>query len=180
MENIDKLKYPLGKFKKPTHIDKIILQEWISIIEDFPKKLRSEVHNLTENEFEKQYRPNGWSVRQIVNHCADSHMNSLIRFKLALTEQIPVIKPYLEDLWAELSDTKIFHVESSLKILEGLHERWVHLLNSLSDEDLERQFEHPETGELVSLKINIGIYAWHCEHHLAHVKNAKLDVEINK
>jgi GTP cyclohydrolase I len=101
-------------------------------------------------------------------------MNSLIRFKLALTEQIPVIKPYFEDRWAELSDTKIFHVESSLKILEGLHERWVHLLNSLSDEDLERKFEHPETGELISLKMNIGIYAWHCEHHLAHIKNAKL------
>ena len=103
-------------------------------------------------------------------------MNSLIRFKLALTEQRPVIKPYLEDLWAELSDTKVIPVKSSLMILEGLHERWVYLLNSLSNEDLERQFEHPETGELISLKMNIGIYAWHCEHHLAHIKNAICNV----
>jgi uncharacterized damage-inducible protein DinB len=176
MENIDKLKYPKGRFQEPTLIDKGILQDWISIIKDFPKQLKDEVHNLTENELEKQYRPNGWSVRQIVNHCADSHMNSLIRFKLALTEPIPVIKPYFEDRWAELSDTKTFPIESSLKILEGLHERWVHLLNSLSNEDLERKFEHPETGELISLIMNIGIYAWHCEHHLAHIKSAKLSI----
>jgi hypothetical protein len=178
MENIDKLRYPIGRFQKPKVIDKGILQDWIGIIEDFPKKLKEEVYNLTEQEFEKQYRPNGWTVRQIVNHCADSHMNSLVRFKLALTEEIPVIKPYFENRWAELSDTRIFPVQSSLKILEGLHERWVHLLNSLSDEDLERQFEHPETGELISLKMNIGIYAWHCEHHLAHINYAKLNVAL--
>lgn len=178
MENIDKLKYPIGRFQKPTLIDKGILQDWIGIIKDFPKKLKEEVNNLSEKDFEKQYRPSGWTVRQIVNHCADSHMNSLVRFKLALTENTPVIKPYFEDRWAELSDTKIFPVESSLKTLEGLHERWVFLLNSLSDEELERQFEHPETGELISLKINIGIYAWHCEHHLAHIKYAKLNVAL--
>ena len=172
MENNDNLKYPIGKFQKPTLIDKRNIENWISIIEDFPKKLNIEINNLEEKDFEKQYRPNGWTVRQIINHCADSHMNSLIRFKLALTEQRPVIKPYLEDLWAELSDTKVIPVKSSLMILEGLHERWVYLLNSLSNEDLERQFEHPETGELISLKMNIGIYAWHCEHHLAHIKNA--------
>lgn len=172
MENNDNLKYPIGKFQKPTLIDKRNIENWISIIEDFPKKLNIEINNLEEKDFEKQYRPNGWTVRQIINHCADSHMNSLIRFKLALTEQRPVIKPYLEDLWAELSDTKVIPVKSSLMILEGLHERWVYLLNSLSNEDLERQFEHPETGELISLKMNLGIYAWHCEHHLAHIKNA--------
>jgi hypothetical protein len=172
MENNNKLKYPIGKFQKPTLIDKSDIQNWISIIEDFPKNLIIEINNLEEIDFEKQYRPNGWTIRQIINHCADSHMNSLIRFKLALTEQIPVIKPYSEDLWAELPDTKVIPVKSSLRILEGLHERWVYLLNSLSNEDLERQFEHPETGELISLKMNIGIYAWHCEHHLAHIKNA--------
>ena len=176
MENNDNLKYPIGKFQKPTLIDKRNIENWISIIEDFPKKLNIEINNPEEKDFEKQYRPNGWTVRQIINHCADSHMNSLIRFKLALTEQRPVIKPYLEDLWAELSDTKIISVKSSLMILEGLHERWVYLLNSLSNEDLERQFEHPETGELISLKMNIGIYAWHCEHHLAHIKNAICNV----
>ena len=176
MENNANLKYPIGKFQKPTLIDKRNIENWISIIEDFPKKLNIEINNLEEKDFEKQYRPNGWTVRQIINHCADSHMNSLIRFKLALTEQRPVIKPYLEDLWAELSDTKVIPVKSSLMILEGLHERWVYLLNSLSNEDLERQFEHPETGESISLKMNIGIYAWHCEHHLAHIKNAICNV----
>jgi GTP cyclohydrolase I len=101
-------------------------------------------------------------------------MNSLIRFKLALTEPTPVIKPYAEELWAELADTKTFPVESSLKLLEGLHERWVQLINSLSGKDLEKQFKHPQTAELISLKTNIGLYAWHCEHHLAHIRVAKL------
>jgi hypothetical protein len=173
MDNIDKVKYPIGRFQEPLLINKGIIQDWIRIIEDFPKKLNDEVHNLILINFDKQYRPNGWTIRQIINHCADSHMNSFIRFKLALTEQRPVIKPYLENIWAELPDSKLFPVDSSLKILEGLHKRWICLLNSLSDEDLKREFEHPETGELISLKINIGIYAWHCEHHLAHIKNAK-------
>ncbi|MEJ5961514.1 YfiT family bacillithiol transferase [Pedobacter immunditicola] len=171
-KDIEKLKYPIGKFQKPEHIDKKQIEDWIMIIEEFPKKLSNEVKNLTEKDFEKQYRPSGWTIKQVVNHCADSHMNSFIRFKLALTEDTPTIKPYFENSWAELSDSKNFPVESSLKILEGLHERWIMLLKNLSDKDLERQFKHPETSELISLKTNIGIYAWHCEHHLAHVKNA--------
>jgi hypothetical protein len=171
--NIEELKYPIGKFQTPKSIDNNQIEEWIKTIERFPEKLSHEVLNLTQAELKKQYRPNGWTIRQVVNHCADSHMNSLIRFKLALTEDIPTIKPYFEDLWAELPDSNAFPVGSSLKLLEGLHERWAFLLRSLSDQDLERQFKHPESGELISLKINIGIYAWHCEHHLAHVKNAK-------
>jgi hypothetical protein len=171
--NIEELKYPIGKFQTSETIDCNQIEEWIRTIERFPEKLSHEVLNLTQAELEKQYRPNGWTIRQVVNHCADSHMNSLIRFKLALTEDVPTIKPYFEDLWAELRDSNVFPVGSSLKILEGLHERWTYLLRSLSDEDLERQFKHPESGELISLKINIGIYAWHCEHHLAHVRNAK-------
>lgn len=171
--NIKELKYPIGKFQAPVTIDNIQIKEWIETIERFPRKLSYEVLNLTQTQLEKQYRPNGWTIRQVVNHCADSHINSFIRFKLALTEDVPTIKPYFEDLWAELPDSNAFLVNSSLKLLEGLHERWTFLLRSLSDQDLERQFKHPESGELISLKINIGIYAWHCEHHLAHVKNAK-------
>jgi len=171
--NIEELKYPIGKFQAPVTIDNIQIKEWIETIERFPRKLSYEVLNLTQIQLEKQYRPNGWTIRQVVNHCADSHINSFIRFKLALTEDVPTIKPYFEDLWAELPDSNAFLVNSSLKLLEGLHERWTFLLRSLSDQDLERQFKHPESGELISLKINIGIYAWHCEHHLAHVKNAK-------
>ena len=174
MENIDKFRYPIGKFLKPAIIHDDIIKDWIGTIESFPKMLRDEAYKLTEADLEKRYRPNGWTIRQIIHHCADSHMNSFIRFKLALTEETPVIKPYAEELWAELADTKSGPVESSLKILEGLHERWVQLINSLSGKDLEKQFKHPQTAELISLKTNIGLYAWHCEHHLAHVRGAKL------
>lgn len=172
-KDLDKLKYPIGKFQQPEIVEKEQIEDWIKIIEEFPKKLTAEVRNLDVADLQKNYRPDGWTIMQVVNHCADSHMNSMMRFKLALTEDTPTIKPYLENLWAELSDSKGFPIESALKILEGLHERWVHLLKGLSEQDLERQFIHPESNALISIKTNIGIYAWHCEHHLAHVKNAK-------
>jgi len=172
-KELEQLRYPIGKFQQPKKIDKDHLESWIKIIEEFPKRLSEEVRQLSDRDLEKQYRPNGWTIKQIVNHCADSHMNSLIRFKLALTEDTPTIKPYQEDLWAELSDSRVFHISSALKMLEGLHERWVNLLINLSDTDLDRKFWHPDATELISLKTNIGIYAWHCEHHLAHVRNAK-------
>lgn len=172
-QDIKKLKYPIGKFEKPKIIDKNQIQKWVTIIEEFPRKVNAEIKTLSEKELEKQYRPNGWTIYQVVNHCADSHMNSFIRFKLTLTENTPTIKPYFENLWAELPDSKNYSIESSLKILEGLHERWVNLMKNLTESDLEREFLHPETEEKVSLKANIGIYAWHCEHHLTHIINAK-------
>lgn len=172
-KDLDKLKYPIGKFQQPETVEKKQIEDWIKIIEEFPEKLTAEVRDLEVADLQKQYRPDGWTIMQVVNHCADSHMNSMMRFKLALTEDTPTIKPYHENLWAELSDSKVFPIESALKILEGLHERWVHLLKGLSEQDLERQFIHPESNALISIKTNIGIYAWHCEHHLAHVKNAK-------
>ncbi|QEC53046.1 DinB family protein [Anseongella ginsenosidimutans] len=172
-KDIEKLKYPIGKFQKPQNVDKIQIEEWIKTIEEFPDKVNNEVKNLTEKELEKRYRPNGWTIYQVINHCADSHMNSLIRFKLTLTEETPTIKPYFENLWAELSDSKNYPVESSLKILAGLHERWVHLMENLTEIELEKEFIHPENKEKVSLKTNIGIYAWHCKHHLAHIISAK-------
>lgn len=171
--NIEHLKFPIGKFQKPEFIPQEIIQNWIKIIEEFPQKLKEETQHLSETELEKQYRPDGWTIRQVVNHCADSHMNSLIRFKLALTEDTPTIKPYFENLWAELSDSKQISIESSLKILEGLHARWVNLLRSLDENDLDKEFFHPESKVKTSLKNTVGIYAWHCEHHLAHIKNAK-------
>ncbi len=172
--NLEKLKYPIGKFQQPEEISIHHLESWIKIIEEFPGRLSEEVKNLSDTDLEKKYRPNGWTIKQVVNHCADSHMNSLIRFKLALTEDTPTIKPYHENLWAELPDSRAFSIQSALKLLAGLHERWVYLLNNLSDPELERPFRHPEAKELITLKTNIGIYAWHCDHHLAHVRNAKL------
>lgn len=171
--DIEQLKYPIGQFQRPEIITTEQIDEWTKIIENFPSKLNEEIKNLTEIELQKQYRPNGWTITQVVNHCADSHMNSFIRFKLALTEETPIIKPYFESLWAELPDSKDYPINDSLKLLEGLHARWINLLKTLTETDLKRAFIHPETQERISLKTNIGIYAWHCEHHLAHIKNAK-------
>lgn len=170
---MEKLKYPIGKFEKPVRITNDHIQNWIRVIKQFPENLRHEIDGLDPLKFENTYRPGGWTITQIVNHCADSHMNALIRFKLTITENTPVIKPYQEHLWASLADSKAFPVCSSMKILDGLHDRWVQLLLHLTTTDLKKQFIHPETGSFIDLETNIGIYAWHCQHHLAHIKCAK-------
>jgi hypothetical protein len=171
--DLNELKYPIGKYQKPEVITNEILKNWISDISSFPQKLIIEVRLLSDEQLDTPYRPEGWSIRQVVHHCADSHMNSLIRFKLALTEEQPIIKPYFEDRWAEQIDSKSFSIEPSLKIIEGLHERWTVLLNNLNKEQLARTFIHPEHGKTFSILENIGIYAWHCNHHLAHITSAK-------
>ncbi|TDL99584.1 MAG: putative metal-dependent hydrolase [Flavobacteriaceae bacterium] len=171
--DIEKLKFPIGRFEEPKTISKDILQKWISEISTFPKRLSIEVLNLSDNQLDTQYRPNGWTIRQVVHHCADSHMNSLTRFKLTLTEDKPTIKPYFEERWAELLDTRNMSIEPSLKMLEGLHERWTVLLNNLTEEQYSRVFVHPEHGKIFRVDENIGIYAWHCNHHLAHITETK-------
>lgn len=170
---LDKLRFPIGLFIKSEKYMKAILEQYIQTISDFPSKLKQEVSHLTNDQLETAYRPEGWTIKQVVHHCADSHMNSFIRFKLALTEDKPIIKPYFEERWAELPDSKNLPINSSLLLLEGLHERWSVLLNSLTSEDLERKFIHPEHGNEIPLKENIAIYAWHCEHHLAHITELK-------
>lgn len=170
--NVEELKFPVGKFVKPETITKEIIDSAISEIEKFPNLVKAEIENLEENDLKLKYRPEGWTISQVVHHCAESHINSYVRFKLALTENLPTIKPYEESLWAELPDSKLSPFVS-LKLLEALHERWVFILKSLSDEDLEKEFIHPEQSEKISLKENILIYSWHCQHHLAHIKQAK-------
>lgn len=172
-QTLEQLKYPIGRFKKPEIISKEYLQNCISIIENFPEKLKSEVGQLTDKQLDTSYRENGWTIRQVIHHCADSHINSILRFKLALTEENPTIKPYFEDRFAELTDSRNFPIEASLQILEGTHKRWTALLKSLSEEDLQKTFIHPEHNKEFSLEENIGIYAWHCNHHLAHISNLK-------
>jgi uncharacterized damage-inducible protein DinB len=134
--------------------------------------LRSAVADLNEDQLATPYRPGGWNVRQVVHHLPDSHLNSYIRFRLALTEDNPVVKPYQEAAWAELHDARSAPIELSLALLESLHQRWALLLRSLSERDFARTFQHPELGQL-TLAWNLGLYAWHGRHHLAHITNLR-------
>ena len=170
--NLEQLKYPAGKFVKPESITKEIIDSAISEIENFPSLVKFEIQNLDEKDLQLRYRPEGWTITQVVHHCADSHINSYMRFKLALTENVPTIKPYEESLWAELPDNNLSPFVS-LKLLDALHEKWVYILKSLSEEDLNKEFIHPDQSEKISLKENISIYSWHCRHHLAHIRQAK-------
>ncbi|PQJ78836.1 YfiT family bacillithiol transferase [Polaribacter porphyrae] len=167
---LEKLKYPIGKVNLPEHITKKNLEDWISDIERFPHELEFLVRELSDKQLDTPYRPEGWSVRQVIHHCYDSHSNSYIRFKWALTENAPIIKAYFEDRWAEIFDSKSAPVFLSIDGLKALHSKWVYLLKNLSDKDLEHYFIHPETKAKVTLKENIGIYAWHCQHHYAHIE----------
>ena len=169
---LEQLKYPIGKFEKPETMTKELLSQWIAEIGAFPAQLKAEVTHLDAEQLDSPYRPEGWTIRQVVHHCADSHMNSFIRFKLALTEERPIIKPYREESWAELADGKM-PISPSLVLLDGLHSRWTALLRSLSEEELHRTYIHPEQGQPIPLDVTIGLYAWHGKHHLAHITEAK-------
>ena len=134
--------------------------------------MRAAVAGLTPEQLDTPYRPGGWTVRQVVHHVPDSHINSYVRFKLALTEEEPTIKPYDEARWAKLADTATTPVEVSLTLLDSLHSRWVPLLQSLTEADFARQFRHPELG-MVRLDRNLALYAWHGKHHVAHITSLR-------
>ncbi|WP_107838524.1 YfiT family bacillithiol transferase [Metasolibacillus meyeri] len=163
-------RYPIGEFQCPQSISTQQITDWIEQIEALPQQLNKLTAQLTDAELTYRYRENGWTVRQLIHHIADSHMNSYIRFKLALTENEPTIKPYAEDKWAELPDSAL-PIDISLTCLEALHRRWTVLLESLSNRQLKRSFHHPDTGTM-PLEQCIGLYAWHGAHHLAHIKQA--------
>lgn len=170
-QEIDILRYPIGKVKLPEVIRSEDVNAWISILEETPDRLKNLIRNLSENQLDTPYREGGWTIRQVVHHVVDSHMNSYIRFKWTLTEQEPVIKAYFEDRWAEIPDTKEGPVDLALQLLEALHLKWTYLLRTLDEDQLKRCFIHPETNSKVSLAQNIGIYAWHSQHHHAHIEN---------
>lgn len=170
---LEQLRFPIGKFEAPQVLTQELLEHYIKDIETFPARLKQAVHGLNDEQLNTPYRPDGWTIRQVVNHCSDSHMNSIIRFKLALTEEEPTIKPYYEERWAELTDSKTMPIEPALSLLEGLHQRWTVLLKSLTPEDLKKTFIHPEHGKRFRLDENIGVYAWHGNHHLAHITTLK-------
>ena len=169
-KSIEQLKYPIGKVNIPKIITRKNLDEWIITIEEFPLQLEALVRNLSEEQLNTPYRKDGWTIRQVVHHCYDSHHNSYTRFKWSLTEDKPIIKAYFEERWAELFDTKFAPIALSLNALKTLHAKWVYLLEGLSESNLKAVFIHPENKEEVSLEENIGIYAWHCKHHFAHIE----------
>jgi hypothetical protein len=166
------LRYPVGRYQAPEAITADQRSAWIRQIESLPSGLKQAVSGLTDAQLDTPYRPGGWTVRQVVHHLPDSHLNSYTRFRLALTEDSPVIKPYNEAAWAELPDAKSAPIAPSLALLEGLHGRWARLLHSLGDADYARTFRHPELGE-IRLDWTLGLYDWHCRHHLNHITNLR-------
>lgn len=167
------LKYPIGEFKMPKKISEQDVESQIKIIADFPDKLRKEVDRLKEDMLEYRHRLGGWTIRQLIHHCADSHINAYVRTKLTATEKNPTVKPYDESAWANTDDAGEASVEWSVQLLEGLHKRWTMLLFGLNKDELKRTYYHPAYKTTVTLTQLIFLYAWHCNHHLAHVQQAK-------
>jgi DinB superfamily len=166
------LQYPVGRFEWPDAVSPADRRRYIDEIEQTPKNMRAAVTGLSDQQIDTPYRPGGWTVRQVVHHLPDSHLNSYLRFRLALTEDEPTIKPYDQERWAELVDARTAPVELSLVLLDSLHKRWVLLLRSLSASDCSRKFRHPELGE-VTLEKNLALYAWHGRHHVAHITSLR-------
>ena len=162
-------RYPVGKFEPSAYSDRATN---LATIADLPAKLREAVAGLTDEQLNTPYRDGGWTLRQTVHHIADSHINSFCRCKLALTEdEPPTIRPYFEDRWAELADSKL-PVDVSLAIVDGIHQRWVAMAEAMSEEDFAREFVHPETGNWTLEKV-LGLYAWHSLHHTAHITSTR-------
>ena len=166
------LRYPIGEFDRDFELSPTERAERVTAIRDLPQKMRNAVAGLSEEQLDAEYRPGGWTLRQTVHHVADSHSNSLTRFKLALTEdESPTIRPYYEDRWAELGDSKL-PIDVSLNMIDGIHARWIALMESMSDEDFNKKFIHPETGEW-TLDSALALYAWHSRHHTAHITSLR-------
>ena len=166
------LRYPVGKFTmEPVATDEQRLQ-CIQDIADAPQRLRAAVQGLNEQQLDTPYRPEGWTVRQVVHHLPDSHLNAYVRFKLTMTEHEPKIKTYEEGLWAQLPDARTAPIEMSLRLLESLHQRWVNFLNTMTHTDLQKKFVHPEHG-FMSLGFLLRLYSWHGKHHVAHITSLR-------
>ncbi len=170
---LEPLRFPIGRFKISENISEETINQCIRDIEVLPNLLRLSIEHLIDNQLDTAYRPEGWTVRQVVHHVADSHLNSYIRFKWALTEDAPTIKAYDEKKWAELEEAKTAPVNISLDLLEALHQRWVMMLKNLSKEDLKKTFVHPVSGFAYTLEMAITLYAWHGKHHVAQIESLK-------
>ncbi|MDF3077872.1 MAG: putative metal-dependent hydrolase [Sphingobacteriaceae bacterium] len=168
-EDLEKLRYPIGKFIAPELIYFDEIKKLIAELEALPAKVRKAVSGLNDSQLDTPYRPGGWTLRQVVHHLPDSHMNAYIRFKLAITQETPTILPYMEDRWAELEEAKHAPVGMSLDLLESLHKRWTMFLQNMSEADFQRTYIHPEHQKTFRLDIVLALYAWHGEHHLQHI-----------
>lgn len=168
---LEQLKYPIGKYEIPNPITDTQVEKWIAVLEELPNKFAELTTPLNEEQLDTSYRPGGWTVRQVVHHVSDSHHHSYVRFKWGLTEDNPVIKPYFEQKWANLFDTRTAPIQMSLDHFKAVHFKLVYLLRGLSEDQLNRKFTHPDGNEETTLKENIGRYAWHGSHHLAHLSN---------
>lgn len=165
----EQLSYPIGKFKFVADADEKEINNRISEIEQLPAHLKNAVKGLNDSQLDTPYRDGGWTVRQVVHHIADSHMNAYIRFKLALTEDKPTIKPYLEKSWAQLDDSTKLPIDVSLSLIAPLHERMVYVLRTIKGDQFDRTVHHPESKRDMSVKFLIALYAWHSKHHVAHI-----------
>ncbi len=170
--DIPDLRYPIGKFRFPDRVSTEERAKFVEQIAEAPARMKAVITGLSDERLDTPYRPGGWTVRQVVHHVPDSHLNSYVRFRWALTEDDPLIKSYHEDRWAELPDARTAPVEASLVLLESLHHRWTTLLRSLTGEEWKRTFRHPELGP-VSLEQNAALYAWHGQHHVAHIRRLR-------
>jgi hypothetical protein len=166
---LEQLKFPVGRLKVPTKSTEEAVQAWIATIAAFPNELRALTRPFDNARLDRPYRPEGWTIRQVVHHCADSHANAYIRLKMALTEEWPTIKPYNQDAWVTLPDSRL-PIALSLDLIEAMHGRWVELMRAMDVQDWDKGYVHPEYGKRVHLWEFACTYAWHCQTHLGHVK----------
>lgn len=169
---MEDLRFPIGKYIEQPYSDEQ-LQEWLLDIQYLPQHLENAILNLDEHQLETPYRPGGWTVKQLVHHVADSHMNSYIRFKLGLSEDNPTIKPYNQDAWANMPDANNLPTNISITLLFSLHKRWSKLLSSFSADQWNRTVYHPEYKKQMTLWYMLGLYAWHSKHHVAHINQLR-------
>jgi len=166
-------RYPVGRFTRPTALSPAERAAAIDAIAQAPAAFRAAIKGLSDAQLDTPYRDGGWTVRQVIHHVPDSHMNAYVRFKLALTEDVPIIKPYDEAKWAELEDGKSRLVENSLALLEALHQRWLFLLQRMTPSDFARKLNHPDWDAPLSLDVMLALYAWHGRHHAAHITSLR-------
>lgn len=168
-QKMQNLKYPIGEYIYPENVDEAQIKSWINSLENFPQQLIEVTSKLSEEQLAVHYRPGGWTARQVIHHVADSHINAYTRVKLALTEDNPIVRPYNEEVWAELPEAKDGDIEISIAIIKAIHHRLVITLRALDFEDFNRKYIHPAANQQLTLSYLVGNYAWHGQHHLAHI-----------